>query len=67
MRIAVRDSDMSVDLQPPTERVCERCDRAERWDDDANSWQIDGDAAGNVYCIHEWDINGSFVTVEDPN
>ncbi|MFB6069172.1 MAG: HEWD family protein [Halobacterium sp.] len=60
---------MSVQIRKPTERVCERCARAEVWDEDACAWKIahdeEGDRqAGNVYCIHEWDINGDFVPFE---
>jgi hypothetical protein len=60
---AVR-SRMSVTITPPTERTCELCGREERWDDDADGWRI-ADDPGNVYCIHEWDINGSFVPLEE--
>jgi len=45
---------------PPRERECELCGREERWDDDADGWRIE-DEPGDVYCIHEWDINGSFT------
>ena len=51
---------MSVTITPPRERECELCGREERWDDDADGWQIDGEP-GDVYCIHEWDINGTFT------
>jgi hypothetical protein len=55
-------------LRRPTARACERCGRRERWDERAESWRIvveDGDrVAGNVYCVHEWDINGRFVPFE---
>ncbi|WP_435125169.1 HEWD family protein [Halobaculum sp. D14] len=51
---------MPIQIRRPTERTCERCGREERWDEDDETWHIDGDA-GDVYCIHEWDINGSFV------
>jgi hypothetical protein len=59
---------MGIRLRPPTERTCERCGRREEWDADTGRWEVvreDGDpAAGNVFCLHEWDINGSFVPVE---
>jgi len=51
---------MSVTITPPRERECELCGREERWDDDADGWRIDGES-GNTYCIHEWDINGTFT------
>ncbi|MGM0604718.1 MAG: HEWD family protein [Halobacteriota archaeon] len=55
---------MTATLRTPTERTCELCGRTERWDEDRASWQI-CDEAGNVYCIHEWDINGTFVPFEE--
>ena len=55
---------MSISLRHPTKRVCERCGRTERWDGTTESWQVDDDAVGSIYCIHEWDINGSFVPFE---
>ncbi|WP_083861041.1 HEWD family protein [Halobiforma nitratireducens] len=58
---------MTARLRTPTARVCERCDRAERWDDDLEAWQLaeeDGDKlVGNPHCLHEWDINGTFNPV----
>ncbi|WP_253738944.1 HEWD family protein [Halohasta salina] len=52
---------MSVTLRRPKGRTCERCGRVEQWNDQVDSWEITDDAAGSVYCIHEWDINGQFV------
>jgi hypothetical protein len=56
-------------LRRPTDRTCERCGRAETWDGSVSSWRItveDGERrVGNVYCIHEWDINGRFSPFED--
>lgn len=54
---------MSVTIKPPKERTCERCGRHERWDETQTGWRID-DEPGNRYCIHEWDINGSYVPLE---
>ncbi|WP_144902927.1 HEWD family protein [Halobellus captivus] len=57
-------------LRFPTERTCERCGRTEVWADDVGSWRLatdDADSAravGSPYCIHEWDINGTFVPFE---
>ncbi|GAA0554040.1 hypothetical protein GCM10008994_31330 [Halorubrum ejinorense] len=56
--------DMGVTITPPKERTCELCGREERWDEEADGWRITG-TPGNVYCIHEWDINGSFVPLEE--
>jgi hypothetical protein len=55
----------SGELRRPTERTCERCGREETWDVDVESWRIvvvDGERrSGNVFCVHEWDINGQFA------
>lgn len=55
---------MNAQVRKPTMRVCEECERAERWDEDLEAWQLvreDGERlTGNPHCIHEWDINGSF-------
>jgi hypothetical protein len=60
---------MSIRIVPPTERTCERCGRQDRWDEETENWVIatvDGDRkAGNVSCIHEWDINGSYNPVRE--
>jgi len=55
---------MSVTISPPTERTCELCGRVERWDPDVEGWRID-EEPGDVYCIHDWDINGSYVPFEE--
>jgi hypothetical protein len=52
-------------LVPPTERTCERCGRHDVWDDETDSWTIEADeddeeTKGNPFCLHEWDINGSY-------
>ncbi|QZP38524.1 HEWD family protein [Halobaculum magnesiiphilum] len=56
---------MAERIRRPRARVCERCGREERFDDATGSWVVADDAVGAVYCIHEWDINGSFVPFED--
>ncbi|WP_255170847.1 HEWD family protein [Natrononativus amylolyticus] len=59
---------MSVRLHKPTTRVCERCGRTERWDEQLDAWQIaredDRKLTGNAHCIHEWDINGTFNPID---
>lgn len=57
-------STMTANLRVPEERTCEQCGRNERWDANAETWRID-DEAGDVYCIHSWDITGTFQPVED--
>lgn len=56
---------MSVQLRKPKARVCEQCDRTERWDEERECWQLNGaNGVGNPHCIHEWDINGTFYPFE---
>ena len=58
-------------LKSPTERTCERCGRIDVWDEAAVTWRLAGErdgadrVVGSPYCIHEWDINGTFVPFED--
>ncbi|WP_202932641.1 HEWD family protein [Halorussus salinus] len=55
-----------VELDPPSERECQRCGRRDVWDPDETTWRIDGAArAGNPHCIHEWDINGAYRPIRD--
>jgi len=53
---------MSDVLRTPERRVCERCGRTERHDEEEGGWQVVTD--GDLYCIHEWDIDGDFVPVQ---
>ena len=53
---------MSNLLRTPERRVCERCGRVERYEDDAGGWRVD--TPGELHCIHEWDIDGAFVPVQ---
>ena len=55
---------MTVTISPPQERACELCGREERWDPDATGWRIVDDP-GNAYCIHEWDINGTYTPLDE--
>jgi hypothetical protein len=49
---------------PPEKRECERCGRRDFWDHDAQKWRIveeDGEKLiGDPYCLHEWDITGTY-------
>ncbi|MFC4405674.1 HEWD family protein [Haloarchaeobius iranensis] len=54
-----------TELKRPTARTCELCGRRERWDDDVESWRVADGAAGEPFCIHEWDINGTFNPVAE--
>lgn len=60
---------MDSNLRRPTNRTCERCGRKEEWDPDAMSWRITVEAnerqVGEPFCIHEWDITGTFVPFEN--
>lgn len=57
-----------TELRKPEERECERCGRHEVWDDDRETWRVpdreDAAAVGDVHCVHEWDIDGSFRPIE---
>lgn len=55
---------MSITISPPTDRSCERCGRKERWEEPVEAWQI-GDDPGDAFCIHEWDVNGTYVPFEE--
>jgi hypothetical protein len=54
-----------VSLRAPTDRRCERCGRRECWR--GERWSVvveDGDpAGGDPFCLHEWDINGTFSPI----
>lgn len=54
---------MAQRLRTPEDRTCEQCGRLERWDDDGFGWRAA--ETGRVNCIHEWDIDGKFVSVTD--
>lgn len=54
----------SPSIRKPTRRECERCGRREAWQEGSESWTIDADAIGDPHCIHEWDINGTFLPYE---
>lgn len=56
---------MSDVLRTPERRVCERCGRIERHDGEAGGWRVVTD--GDLFCIHEWDIDGEFVPVQEAN
>jgi hypothetical protein len=60
---------MNVRLRKPTDRRCEECGRHEQWDDDEGVWRVvreDGEPkTGSVFCLHEWDINGTFIPFEE--
>ncbi|MFB6109950.1 MAG: HEWD family protein [Halodesulfurarchaeum sp.] len=53
---------MGDSIRYPETRRCLRCDRVERWDEADGTWRVDGEV-GKVYCVHTWDITGSFNPV----
>lgn len=59
---------MTSDIDPPSARVCTRCGREDRWDDDLENWVIEIEdgrrLTGRSHCVHEWDINGSYNPVD---
>lgn len=60
--MAEADASEGVTLRRPTRRACERCGRVEHWDEDAHGWRVKD--PGTLFCVHEWDINGSFLPFE---
>ena len=55
-----------AELDPPAERECRHCGRRDVWDPDAVNWQISDEThAGDPFCIHEWDINGTYKPVRE--
>lgn len=54
---------MDVEIRAPHERTCQLCGRSEVWDQEAENWIVDGDAVGNLHCIHAWDITGKFSPI----
>lgn len=50
-------------IRRPDRRECECCGRVEEWSEEADAWRV-ADGTGDVYCIHEWDINGTFLPFE---
>lgn len=55
---------MTQKIQHPGTRSCTRCGREERWDESGRVWRIRGEAVGERFCIHNWDITGEFNPVE---
>jgi hypothetical protein len=53
-----------VTINPPTERICERCGREDVWDAEKQTFVArENNGAterGNPHCLHEWDINGKY-------
>lgn len=52
-----------VSINPPRERTCEQCGRVDVWDDDRENWVV-ADHPGNPFCLHDWDINGTYNPIE---
>ncbi|ELZ13500.1 hypothetical protein C479_01606 [Halovivax asiaticus JCM 14624] len=54
-------------IRAPDRRRCEQCGRVETWDPLRQQWAI-ADATRRDrtrrWCIHEWDITGTFCPVE---
>ncbi|WP_330631788.1 HEWD family protein [Halocatena halophila] len=52
-----------VTITPPENRRCERCGREDCWDNGNDNWTVAGEH-GNPFCIHEWNINGTYSPFE---
>ncbi|ERG89063.1 MAG: hypothetical protein J07HX5_01215 [halophilic archaeon J07HX5] len=59
------DSD-STTVVPPTRRSCERCGRKELWHEDRATWTAADNRSGLAYCLHEWDITGTYNPLVEP-
>jgi hypothetical protein len=50
------------EVQPPSERTCQRCGRVDVWDEAAGKWVAavrDGEVRkGTPHCVHDWDVDG---------
>jgi hypothetical protein len=55
---------MTVEIRTPDERTCLQCDRHETWDDAVTTWRV-GDTAGEPFCVHDWNVTGSFTPVAE--
>jgi hypothetical protein len=56
---------MSTQIRTPSERTCHDCGREEHWDEELANWRVSNEHLGNVNCIHDWDITGTFTPVEE--
>lgn len=50
-------------IVPPRERTCERCGREDSWDEETENWAVN--EPGDPFCLHEWDINGTYNPVRE--
>ncbi len=55
---------MPVEIRAPDERTCLQCGRHETWDDDATAWRV-SESEGERFCVHTWDVTGSFAPVAE--
>ncbi len=53
-----------VTINPPKERICERCGRRDVWNDDQQTFVAKSGFHGQPHCLHEWDINGRYNPLE---
>ena len=54
---------MNAEIRQPGTRMCTQCGREERWDTEDRAWRVAEEEAGEVFCIHDWDITGEFTPV----
>ncbi|MFW6458452.1 MAG: HEWD family protein [Halodesulfurarchaeum sp.] len=55
---------MTLQIRRPDRRTCLRCGRTEEWDEAGETWRAV--EVGSVFCVHEWDITGTFNPIENP-
>jgi hypothetical protein len=53
-----------VEIRAPKERTCTECGRQEVFDEDDESWRVADDEVGDVYCVHAWDVTGTFTPIQ---
>lgn len=54
-----------VEISAPSERRCTECGRTEVFDEDAETWRVADEQVGDVYCVHSWDVTGTFTPVKN--
>lgn len=52
-----------VEIRAPNERTCIECGRTEVFDEDGETWRVGDEKVGDIYCVHSWDVTGTFTPV----
>ncbi len=51
-------------LNRPDQRQCTRCGREDEWNESSHNWTI-AESEGRPFCLHEWDINGTYNPITE--